>query len=393
MAKQKIFNFLDKSIEYLLYLMIFFIPISIAAIEIIFTISLFLFIFKKILNPDFKFLKNPTHIFLLFFFGFCGLSLFNSGIYLAKGIKALFAKWFEYILIFIFVEDTFNHRYKIRNAVFIFLVTAILIGVDAVFQKITGIDFLRKCPLVEGHITGSFQNPNNLGAYLAPLSVLIISSLFLEQIKKQYKYILLFLVIFLCAILILSLSRGAWLGFFVGVILFLILSKNFKKAIIPLLIFILILMLFPITRQRIIYSLMPGGDADRFALFRTSWAMIKENPFLGKGLGTYMDYFRKYATIEGVYYAHNCYLQIWAESGIFSLLSFLLFIGSILYKGISLFRKNSDILLLGLLCAIIAMLVHMFFEVHLYSLRLAVLFWFILGILVAKINIGRMNSI
>jgi O-antigen ligase len=91
----------------------------------------------------------------------------------------------------------------------------------------------------------------------------------------------------------------------------------------------------------------------------------------------------QYTKGVGGFYAHNCYLQIWAETGIFALLSFIVFIILILRQGIKTFIKTHDYIVLGLLCAIFGFLVHSFFDNHLYSLQLAVLFWFLAGMLAA----------
>jgi hypothetical protein len=68
MNKEKAATLLDRCLEWLLYLLILLIPVSKAAIEIIFTMAMFVFAAKKILEPDFRFLKNRTHIFLFLFF-------------------------------------------------------------------------------------------------------------------------------------------------------------------------------------------------------------------------------------------------------------------------------------------------------------------------------------
>jgi len=381
MRREKVRIILDRCIEYLLYVMIFFIPISIAAIEIFFGLTLFCFLIKKILRPDFKFVKNPTHFFLFLFFGFCAFSLFNSGVYFSKSLRVLFSKWLEYILIFIIVGETLNTPKRLRNAIFILLATSGLIAADGIFQQFRGIDFLRQRILVDGRMTATFQNQNDFAAYLVPVVLLSISLVFSSQVKKQYRWIPLFLGILLGVCLILTFSRGAWLGFLVGLFLLAFLSKEIKVSIFFICIF-LVFISIPVLRQRVSYTFLPGGDAQRISIAWTAWSMIKENPLFGKGLGTFMDYFSQYATIPGVYYAHNCYLQIWAESGIFSLLSFLGFLGILLSKGIKIFKKNQNFILLGLICGISGFLIHSFFDTQLYSLQLAVLFWIIMGLIV-----------
>jgi O-antigen ligase len=132
--------------------------------------------------------------------------------------------------------------------------------------------------------------------------------------------------------------------------------------------------------------------------------MIKDHPLFGVGLGTFMDYCAAYTNNPGVFYAHNCYLQIWAESGIFSLLFFLLFIGYVFYKNINLCLARPGSLslyaLIGLSAGLTGFLVHSFLEVHLYSFQLSFLFWTVLGLTAAlssqirgqeKQNIGIVN--
>jgi O-antigen ligase len=143
----------------------------------------------------------------------------------------------------------------------------------------------------------------------------------------------------------------------------------------------------PVLRARFLFSFQSGGDAARFSIWNSAWLMIKEHPFLGKGLGTFMDYFRFYSSgYLSPQYAHNCYLQMWAESGFFSLLSFIALITVILYQAIKTLKNKSDFFTLGLACSILGFLVHSFFDTQLYSLQLAVFFWVLLGMLVAQIK-------
>ncbi|MCX5694148.1 MAG: O-antigen ligase family protein, partial [Candidatus Omnitrophica bacterium] len=141
------------------------------------------------------------------------------------------------------------------------------------------------------------------------------------------------------------------------------------------------------TITAILYFSKPSRDAYRFLLAHGAWVMIKENPFLGKGIGTFMDYCNRYTNNFGASYAHNCYLQIWAESGIFSLLCFLLFVWFVFYKSIKVslrLPKSPDFfILIGLTAGLLGFLVHSFFDVHFYSFQLSFLFWAVLGLTVA----------
>ena len=137
-------------------------------------------------------------------------------------------------------------------------------------------------------------------------------------------------------------------------------------------------------RERMLFTFLPAGDANRFAVWKTALSIIKEHPFTGRGIGLFMTYFSLHRTDLIPQYAHNCFLQIWTETGIFSLLSFLAFVWLILYKGVKSLRENLDPILLGLVCGASGFLVHSFFDTDLYSVQLATLFWAMLGLLSAK---------
>lgn len=389
--KGKWIRFFDHLVEYSLYLMIFWIPISKAGIEICSTLAIFAFCLKKILKPDFKFFSKPVNFFLFFFIAFNALSLLNSGPYLKKSLIALIFKWGEYFLIFFLFEDNFSNRRRIRNAIFILLSVSILIGIDGLFQYFFMFDFLRHRGLVAlsngvSAITVAFNHYNDFGAYLIVIFSLV-SALFISKQRWLVKWVLALMLILFETCLLLTFSRGSWIGLISALFLMLFISRKFKEVVSILSIFILLLITMPIIKERLAFIFKIGGDADRFIVWKSAFSMIKENPFLGKGIGTFMDYFSKRVPNLAVQYAHNCFLQIWVETGIFSLLSFLAFVISLLSKGVAAFKKNNNYILLGILCGIFGFLVHSFFDTNFYSLQLSALFWSIAGILAATINL------
>jgi len=393
--KEKAIVITDRIVEYSLYGLILFIPVSKAAIEIFASFAVLAFIIKKIFLPEFKFVKSKTYIFLLLFIIFSELSLIHSGPYLEKSIKALSLTWLKYISIFLIVEDTlFTHK-RIRNAILILLTMGGVVAIDALSQHFFGCEFLRGRQIKGGmyFITGPFHHHNALAAYLVCILAFMLVLLSCVKFKKKIYYFgQFFLVVFLGLSFLFTFSRGGWIGFIAAVLLILFLSRKWKVILPVIFIFILLVSLVPAIRERAIFTFQAGGDSNRFSMWKGAWAMIKENPFLGKGLGTFMAYFPKYTVGLGIQYAHNSFLQIWAESGVFSLLSLLNFLTLVLWQGVKSFRKSQDYFILGLLCAIFGFLVHSLFDNHLYSLQLSVLFWSLLGILSALINLTT-NSI
>lgn len=387
----KFFDFLS---IFGLYGIIFFIPVSIAAIESFFGLAFLGFIGKKILRPEFKFIKSQQHLFLLCFIIFSTLSMLNSGPYLLKSFKALFFKWLEYIWIYIFAMDALNDRKRINIAVSILLFVSLFIGIAGLTQRFLGIEFIRhKSPIIMAkgmpYITSTFNHYNAFGSYLAFI-LLIAIALLMKYYSKICSIVFYTLISLLATCLLLTFSRGSWINFGLGLGLMAILfnkRRAYFTLFILLIIFAVVAYFFPQIKSRFVYMFQQGGDADRYIIWKGAIRMIQDNPFLGKGVGTFMDYLSKYATLNARY-AHNCYLQLWAETGIFSLLGFLGFLYLLLYGGIKYFKKEKDVLFLGILCGIFGFLVHSFFDNQFYSLQQSVLFWVMAGIVSSMARSG-----
>ncbi len=403
--KLRVLRFLDAAVEYLIYGVIFFIPISITMIGIFASIAIVFFLIKKILSPDFTSIKanKMLFLFLLLFFVFMDLSLLNSGPLVAKSLKVLFIKWGRFPLLLWAIIDTFRDTRRIVKAVYVVLFSATLVGLTVFTQKFFGFEFLRE--RVSGGYSvpsiGPFKNPNGLAAYLTCVIPIVLSfgfgygkpnhGLLAYGLWKWKRVAVKLCLLLITAMLIMSsfwtLCRGGWLGLISG-LMFVTLVTCFRnvKKIFWILFSVSYLFCLPLI-SKTLFFFRNRLDSNRFILFHGAWGMIKENPFLGKGLGTFMDYCALYTNNFGTYYAHNCYLQIWAESGIFSLLSFLLFAGYIFYRSIKVSlrmpKSLNFFLLTGLTAGLLGFLVHSFFEVSLYSFQLSFLFWVVLGLTVA----------
>ena len=385
--KDKTLRILDYIIEYSLYFLIFFLPISKAPLQVFSGIAFVAFIIKKILMPDFRFLKTPLHYCLFVFVFFSLLSLFNAGPLIDKALTAFFLKWMKYIGIFLFFEDTFLTRKRIRNVLIILFVSSALVGIDGLVQKFSGVDFIRGWKLIPVippayGVNASFNHYNDFGAYLIVILPLVIALSISGRLNKISFIALIGLEILLSVCLMFTFSRGAWLGFVLTMCFMLILSsRNMARKMVFLIpFFIGMLVLVPGLWDRLIFTFTPRGDADRIKVWHTAFLMIKESPFLGKGVGLFMDNFSRLSDLN-TQYTHNCYLQIWAETGIFALLGFLGFIGVLLVNGIKAFKSNQNFLLLGLVCGLFGFLVHSFFDTQLYSIQTSMLFWSMAGIL------------
>ncbi len=392
MNKEKIYSITETMNEWALYAFIFFSPLGNAGGEICFGLLALCFVIRKILRPDFSFLKKTEHLWLLLFFVFCGLSLINSGPYLQKSLKALFLKWGEYAMVFLLVREMLTNPVTLKRAGWAILTVAAIIGIDGLIQFFTGHDLFYARPVIPfanfNALTAQFKNSNNLASYLGFVTPVALA-MAVTATTQRSRWIFWPLTITLGACLLLTFSRGAWLALLCGLLLMIVISRPWKMLLLALLIFVMAIFINSSLSARAIpvLSLATGqptaGFSERSELMGIGFQLIRENPFFGKGLGTFMDYSGQRVVNTHADYAHNCYLQMWAESGIFSLLAFLLFLGILLGKGLKAFKRSSDPLLLGLLGGIFAFLIHSFFDTQFYSVSQSFLLWSMLGVLAA----------
>lgn len=241
---------------------------------------------------------------------------------------------------------------------------------------------------------GGLDHPNILAGVL--LVALLLSANLLSRRKiinsrsQAYETISIFIAYFVyLTTLFFTFSRSAWLAFFISTLVLLIyfVKKEDKWTTgryLFLLFFSLILFSFlslsfkdiVTTRVQSKARLERVSLSERKEQIKESGAMIKKQAFFGLGAGNYittlsLDY--KEGEDKYIQPVHNSFLLLLAESGIFSLLSLLLFI-------FFFFKDNrrealSVALILGLLFLMI-------FEHWFFSLPFGVLFFmFVLGLI------------
>jgi O-antigen ligase len=412
MNKQFAILICDKVMEYALYLMVFYLPISKAIIEIALILAIVAFFIKKIITRQFLPLTTLNN-YLFFYLLICAVSIiFSTNIPLS--FKALFLKLGKNVLAYFVLIEVITDKKKIRNIITVFLLSATLVCIDGFFQYFTHVDFLRhrKWPYdlkpFTFRITGPFLTKNDFAAYLLPLTVISVGLYFAKTKNLVVKYFLKVLPIALLFCLFLTLSRGALIAAFAG-FCFLGIFVSGKKLLISLFLIILMLCAFfwhllPLEKKSEFsfgINISDAGSRDRKVLNRISLDMWKEKPIFGQGLGTYMYNFEKFNYDKKAYpwgpsYAHNCYLQMLSEIGIVGLASFLLLITALFYKSIkriSRIADNFDLTLsIALLAALCAYLINSAFDTNLYSVDLGRLFWLLLALSQSQLKLSEYSS-
>lgn len=371
-----------------------FIPIAIFAVILIF---IFFIIIFAIANENYGFnIKTSAVSFIII----CLITSAFTTQRLGISAEAFLFKTMEYLLIFLIMADIINTPRRVFNVICAFLSAAFFVGLDGIYQRFAGRDLFRGFPMFETvKITATFKAPNDFGTYLGTILPLPIALIFFNVMNWKRKVGLLILSFILAACLLLTFARGAWLGFLTGFLLLFIFAGGRRLVaalvVIALLVSLTVAFAPPMVKEQLGSLVKLGSDlssVDRLLIWKTGWKMFLDRPIFGHGLNTFMSVFEKYKPVEykEIVYAHNCFLQMAAETGLVGLLIFLWFCVSVIFRGLSKFLLASNRLMkaasLGAVACVVATLANSFVETNLYSLPLAVLFWSLCGLAAARIQ-------
>jgi len=238
-TKDQSVHYCEKIIEFFIYLLIFALPFSKAIAEISACFIIVSWFVKRGLLQGCKnnrcsfvqrlkkFRPEPTYLDLpiAFFIIATFISVLFSNNF-SLSLRNFGTKTLEYLMLFYIVAEFIDSRKRLENVIGVILVSVSMVTVDCILQLFLGFDLLRQWPLEAGRITGSFQMPGTLAGYFGPVACLSLALSFL-RLNNRLKISLRVLSAFVLVILIVTFSRGAWFGFFAG-LLFLGFLENKK---------------------------------------------------------------------------------------------------------------------------------------------------------------------
>lgn len=248
---------------------------------------------------------------------------------------------------------------------------------------------------ISGRVVSTFENPNVLAEYLIMI-LPVAAAGFLTAKNISQKLLFLFMGGILGTCLIFTWSRGAWLGFLLGMMLFLLMYS--KKTLvlgllgvfgIPFLPFILPDSI--INRFTSIGNLGDTSTSYRVHIWQGTFNMLEDH-FLG-GIGIGVNVFSKVypryalAAIEKAPHSHNLYLQILVETGIIGLFLFLVFLFAFVRHNFTFYAKPQPLkprlFCAALFCGILSVLAQGMTDYIWYNYRVYLIFWLLIGLTVA----------
>ncbi|MFA5144792.1 MAG: O-antigen ligase family protein [Candidatus Omnitrophota bacterium] len=266
-----------------------------------------------------------------------------------------------------------------RRLILCIVICGFLVSLFAIYQYFFGFQRLLEYITAQGirdpfvldyvsrkRVFFPFVTPNILGGYLAMIIPLAL-------IHKNTNW----LIIPLSLALLLTRSLGGLLSLFLGLaIYFYLRGGSRKKGVLILSGLLIIIALIVAARtsasKQHIQPIFSGMM--RWEYWKDTLKIIKAAPLTGVGLGNF--------NLPQARYAHNSYLQIWAEMGFLGILSFLWLIAAAYKSALNNYGRISDKnMIAGLLCASAVFLIHNIMDFTFFLPETAFIWWIITGCL------------
>lgn len=254
-----------------------------------------------------------------------------------------------------------------------------------------------------GRVYSFFDNPNNFAELLTMLLPLDLA-LFLNA-HWRGKILSLLSLCFGVAALGMTYGRSCWIGAALAVVVFLALM-DWRWVPVLILAGIAALPFLPTSIYNRILTITNTKDSSvqyRFEIYSTSWNLLKDNWIKGVGLGSDVTHraftLGAYPSIsDGNYplHCHNNYMQMWLETGIWGILSFLGLLLWQLKQGVKAFRQSMDPRVkrmlaasIGAFCGIMVVSVA---EYTWYYPRNMFTYWFLFGVIAACVKLVKLEQ-
>lgn len=257
---------------------------------------------------------------------------------------------------------------------------------------------------IRGRVVSTFENPNVLGEYLIlSIPVSVAMAVVSKTIRQRFAFAVSAFLGVSC--LILTWSRGAWLGIILAAfITLLIVSRKWLVAAILAVPAFGVIFAYArgtlMTRLTSITNFSDSSTAYRINIWKSTLKMLSDTFFYGIGTGTgaFEKVFPYYALpgLTSVPHSHNLYLQITAETGIFALVAFLAVVflagqNTLSFAKSAISKKNRAIAL-AIFCGLLAFLLQGLTDFVFYNYRITLLFWMYLGLSSAHVSASKDSS-
>ncbi len=336
MKKSKIAERLDDIIWYCLIVYAASDIFSIAVVQISAGTLIVLFLLKKILSSNFIFKKNPLNLPLLLFILARIISIILSSDF-NLSFPGLYKEVVFYFVFFVFINEIdISNRQRIK----VLLQLIIFSGCAAAIYGMAVYLFINP-----GRIMSTTSGYYTLGMYLvASLSISLMTGDVKEIFPKRY--IWWFVNLILIAGILLTFDRVHWIAMTLAVFLSGIIKER-KFVILYVIIIFASFLLFPVLFERLTLAFNQMDFSERGLIWKGAYSLMGKHPVFGFGPGTFREIFPYYEEIwdKGVNNWHNDYIQLYIESGLIGLASYIYLIVIAFknsFSALKFYKTNED---------------------------------------------------
>ena len=221
---------------------------------------------------------------------------------------------------------------------------------------------------------GLFPDPHMLAFFLGMALPLCAALIIIE--KKRWIFAGLFGLIALT--LALTFSRGGYLGITLALAFFIVFgwrrfetkARTFFVSLAFLFLAIFLIFGSPVfSRFLSSFDASEGSAQGRLIIWQQSLTLFEQSPVMGVGLGNYSSALNFGESYRNSVTAHNLYLDLLVEGGVFLLFFWLAFLAIIFKQGKALLQDGGpkSFLVLGGLSGVVYFIGHSFFETAMFN--------------------------
>lgn len=344
--------------------------------------------------------------------GFGLMIILLLGIYLIAAITSfapvkslqIWLVYFAFMIFYFVVINTVKTKKQLFDLLTVFSLSGLVVCLYGIMQYVFGWNVTQAWideemfNDIKMRIYSTLENPNVLGEYILLVLPVTIGLMWKKKgILTKMFYGCGAAVMGLA--LILTFSRGCWIGIIAaaGVFVTFAAGKLWGLALVVLPIIPMILPQSIINRFLSIGDMSDSSTSYRVYIWMGTLLLLKDFWLSGIGPGTeaftQVYPFYSYSAIVAPH-SHNLFLQIWVESGIVGLLSFLILLVVFARKmaqGTKIGGKYSDlsVTMVAIGSAIVGFLVQGMFDNCFYNYRVFMIFWATLALGICAHNIAK----
>lgn len=360
-------------------------------------------VIKSLIEKDFKWRFDGVGLGIMLLLTILFVSSALS--FARAGSLKVWAMYFVFMNYYFVIVNTVKTKEQLHSLLKLFVISGALVALYGIAQYVFG--WTTSNAWIDEEmfedatmrVYSTLGNPNVLGEYL--LLVLPVAAVYMIKYRfkelAKYAYAAMFLALALC--LVLTQSRGCWIGFVLSVTLFVTFYEGKWWGFIPI-----VLCILPfVVPKTIVERLMSIGNMEdsstsyRVFIWMGTLGLLKHYWLGGIGMGeaafSQVYPFFSYNAIVAPH-SHNTFLQLTVEAGAGALIAFLAL-------NIAFIKKTSDAYRLGekksldsamslaLGCGIIGFLAQSMFDYTFYNYRVMAVMFMVLAMGMAMYHIKK----